>query len=472
MLLFLQSTVLCLLCLVTILGVWASWLGLSPEVDFLSFLTKTGVFFPLLGFLAFIASLITYLLGWDPTQRVLQWFRVAVVIPVFTSIVMLCVTAVGILGLLAVASMFLWNFDRPVIQEVIVHLRMEDYAQTDRSIAGSKLPSSRIADLTFINDSLRQAHFNTTGDPAPDLCRVYLSYFEARRHAFQPVWWRYLYGRAIAACQEVTGDQNAALDTHRTNVKLARWLKAEEVRRAWRHIAAFHFRDSGRQTDISDKHDRLTKVLEILATDPDITARRMRGVAQYLLGNYAEAIKIWTALIDDLREGNKIERKRLLNSSAMAYGALDQHQLAIGAANKGLNIDFSTTDEAERREQIRLLATMAILKLGTDECEDARTAWDKRERLKRQNPSPCGALIAAQIMSCGPLPSEQEEIIDLLRLGTGLKAATVVGPTSTALTKLLDQASRKFAQCYIGLDFDAELVKKAVTRLPASQISR
>ena len=472
MLVFLQCTVLCLLCLVAFVGVVASWQGLAPELDVLSYLTSAGTFIPILTVMAFLASLTAYILGWNPTQKILKRFRTAIVLPAFTSIVTLCGTAASLLGLLAIAYTFALSFDRPVVPEIIGHLFVEDYAQTDRTIAGSKLPSDRIADLTLINDSLRQVHFKTTGDPDPDICRTYLSYFSVRRRAFQPVWWRYLYGHAEAACLEVTGDLNAALAVHHENVRLAaRWMTVDEVRRAKRRIAAIYFRASENQTDIGSKSERLQKILTILATDPDIAATRMRGAAQYLLGNYAEAVRIWRALMASIPRSDLMERKKLLNNSALAYGALNQHELAIRMAREGLEIDFQPTHEAERREQIRLLTTMAALKVNVAECANAYAVWNKRGQLTQQELSPCSALIEAQIMSCSPLPNEQERIINLLLLGTGLTPTAVFEPAAEALTKLLDQSRRKFSQCYIGLEFDIELVKQAITPIRESRSS-
>ena len=468
MLILLQISVLSLACLATAVGFFVSWLGLAPELDFLSYLKSIGVLSSLLGMATLLVSLIAYILGWNPEQKILQRFRVSIVVPAFTSPVILCELVAILIGLFVAALVFLMNFARPVAEDVVVHLWTENFAQADRSIAGSNLSSHRIADLAFVNDSLRQVHFRTTGDPDADLCRIYLSYFSARRRAFQAVWWRYLYGHAIAACLEVAGDLRNALATYRANVQLAQWLTDDEVRRAKRRIAAIYFRDSGNQTDIQDESERLKRVIALLAPDPDITAKRMRGVAQYLLGNYAEAAKIWRDLIKSLPRNQLIERKKLLNNIALAHGALRQYELAITSASEGLKIRFSNQDEAERREQIRLLATMAILKTGANECTDARAAWDDRNELKQQEPSPCSALIAAQVMSCSPFPSEQAQIINSLLLGTGQSSTTVINPTREELAALLDQAERKFAQCYIGLDFDTESVRKAVT----SQVSQ
>ena len=345
----------------------------------------------------------------------------------------------------------------------------KNFAETDRRIASSSLSSQRIADLTLINDSLRQVHFRTTGDPDPEICRIYLSYFSARRHSFQPVWWRYLYGHAIAACLEVTGDLNAALARYSTNVQLARWLTVDETRRAWRRIAAIYLRDPGNQTDIQDKSDRLNRVVAILATDPDVTAKRMRGAAQFLLGNFAGAVSIWAELLDSLPEGHGVERKRLLNNSSLGYAALKQYDVAMKLANQGLDISFEIDNETERREQIRLLATKAIVRLHMGECAEARTAWNEREVLKRQELSPCTALVAAQIMSCSSRQNRRENIIDLLNRGTRLALTVDVDSTEEALTKLVDQAARKFAHCYIGLDFDSKSVIEAVTGRQASQ---
>jgi len=464
MLVLLQCTVLTLLSLVVVVGIVACWLGLAPELDFFFFLKHSEVILPIFGVAAFLFSLIAYILGWNPTQRLLQRIRSSVVIPVFTSLVTLSTTTIVLIGLLATEATFLLSFSRPVAQEIISHLLAGDFAETDRRIAGSTLSSQRIADLTLVNDSLRQIHFKTTGDPDSDVCRVYLSYFSARRHAFQPVWWRYLYGHAIAACLEVTGNMNAAAARYRLNVQLARRLSVVETRRAWRRIAAFYLRDSGNQADIRNKTDRLNRVLAILATDPDITAKRMRGAAHYLLGNISEAVRVWAELLDSLPDSERMERKMLLNNSALGYAALKQYDRAMEFTGKGLDIGFANDNEAERREQIRLLATKAILNLQVGECAEARSAWNERRLLKEQDQSPCTALIGAQIMSCSSAQNEHEKITDLLIFATGLTATADVNPTEEVLTKLVDQAARKFTHCYSGLDFDVNSVIKAVSR--------
>ena len=470
MLILFQITCLAILSVLFVVSIFAAWLGLGPEQNFLEFMKRAGTILPLIGLLTIYGSFLAFILGWKPNVALANWVRTNVVVPVFLRIRwLLAISGIFLFALAAVTS-FIFSFKVKHDAEIVAAILNENFDRADQLIASQELSTRRIADLYFFNDSERQSYYRSTGDPDPNLCRLYHAYFEARRHVFQPVWTRYAFHLSKGACLSVLDDPKNALAEYQRALKLTRWLSADQKRLTARRIAALYLRDNKGYSDIPDQTARLKRVLALLATDPDATAVRMRGTALYLLGEYSKAAQEWEQALRVVAPEDYIQKKRLLNNLGLAYRRIDQNALAMERIESGLALPYDVKDERQRREQIRLLASKLNVLRNQRRCRAALDVFEERERLKLQERSPCTALIETQIRACivnqaEHTPSDRKQLLDALLFGIRQDAASFVDYTKQALTGLVDQSAIKFNECYLGLQYDRDSVERAILKL-------
>lgn len=470
MLIFLQITCLAIISILFVVSIYAAWLGLGPEQSFLEFMKRAGTILPLIGLLTIYGSFLAFILGWKPNVALANWIRARVIVPAFSQVRWLLAISGVLLFALAAVTRFIISFEVNHDAEIVAAILNENFDRADRLIASQELSTRRIADLYFFNDSERQSYFRSTGDPDPNLCRLYHAYFVARRYVFQPVWTRYAFHLSKGACLRVLDDPKNALAEYQRALKLTRWLSAEQRRLTSRRIAALYLRDSKGYSDIPDQTARLKRVLALLATDPDATAVRMRGTALYFLGEYSKATQEWEEALRVVASEDYIEKKRLLNNLGLTYRRIDQNALAMERIDSGLSLPYDVKDERQRREQIRLLASKLNILRNQRRCRAALDVFEERERLKVQERSPCTALIETQIRACivdkdKHTPSDRKQLLDALLFGIGQDVASFVDYTKQALTALVDQSAIKFNECYLGLVYDRDSVQRAILKL-------
>lgn len=470
MLIFLQITCLTIISVFFGVSAYAAWLGLGPEQSFLDFIKRTGTILPLIGLLTIYGSFLAFILGWKPNVALANWVRARVVVPAFSQVRWLLSISVVVLIVLITIINFITSFSVKYNSEIIDAILNENFDLADKLIASKELSTDRIADLYFFNDSERQSYFRSTGDPDPNLCRLYHAYFETRRHIFQPVWTRYAFHLSKGACLTVLDDPKNALNEYEHALKLTHWLGAEQQRLTSRRIAALYLRDSKGYSDIPDKTARMKRVLALLATDPDATAVRMRGTALYFQGNYSKAAQEWEEALLVITSKDNVEKKKLLNNIGLAYRRTDQNSLAMERIEAGLALPFDVDDESQRREQVRLLASKMNILRNQRRCRAALGIFEERERLKQQERSPCTALIETQLRACivdktDHSLSDRKQMLEALLFGIRQDAASFVDYTEQALTALVDQSTIKFDECYIGLQYDRDTVRRAILKL-------
>lgn len=451
-------------------SVCASWLGISPEGSFLDFIRQTGILLPLIGLLTIYGSSLAFILGWRPNVALANWFRMRVIVPAFTQPHWLLITTFIFLAAGSATSLFIFGFSATNDKDIFDAILAEDFDRADQLIVRARFSNERLDDFKLFNDSERQLYFKSTGDADQNSCRKYYAYFDKRRAIFQSAWTRYLFDLSLAACLDVLDDPKNALAQYQHALKLSRWLGPEQTRLSARRIAALYLRDNEGYSDIPDLTARLHRVLALLATDPDETAIRMRGAAQYLLGQYSKAAQEWEKALGATKAQSDIERKKLLNNLALTYTKLGQNTLALAKADAGLGLSFDATDERQRREQIRLLSTKLDILRAKGDCRGALDVFAERDELKQQDRSPCTALIEAQVRACAAdrgdaSPGNLEKMLDALLFGVGQNASSFVDFTKDALTALVNQGDLKFKACYIGLHFDRATVEDAVLKL-------
>jgi tetratricopeptide (TPR) repeat protein len=462
MLKYLQIALLFLLSVAFAISIPTLWLGVSPELSLLSFLSGWQVFGSLTTTLAIYTGIIAYIFGWDPHSKALHWFRENVLLRSLHSVATLATVNVILLVFILLEASFLYGFFVSPNRSIVDAIYAENYAAADRELASVDIPGNRIAALYFVNDSIRQQFFSTSQNADKNLCRVYLNYFSRTNQIFTPIWHRYMQAYAQASCMQVLENPKAAVAFYEQSRLYARWLGPEEERRTARKIATIFFYDNNGAAGISAHSERYRYIITLIGSDSNETAQRMVGSSYYLLGEFSKAIETWETLLSSISTTQAIERKRLINNIALAYTALHQKSLALVKVEEGLQLPFSESNESERREQIRLLSTKTLVELNGNSCISARTSWDARNKLKQQDLSKCTSLIGAQVLACGNVSSNRSEIISSLLIGVGQDPSSFKDYTTEALSAIIEQAEKTFTDCYLGLRFDANSVKQAV----------
>ena len=438
------------------------WLGVSPELTLLSFLSGWQIFGSLGTTLAIYSGIIAYVFGWNPQGKALHWFRENILLKALTSSATLVTANTLLLALLLLEASFLYGFRAPLNNPVVDAIYAENYAAADRELASIELSEDRIATLFFVNDSIRQQFFSTSQNADKDLCRVYLNYFSKTKQLFSPIWHRYIQAYAQASCMQVLENPKAAVAFYEKSRLYARWLGPEEERRTARKIAAIYFSDNNGTIGISGSNERYRYIISLLGSDSNETAQRMVGSSYYLLGEYSKAIETWNVLLSSIAATQSIERKKIINNIALAYTALHQNSLALAKVEEGLQIPFSESNENDRREQIRLLSTKTLVELNANSCASARTTWDTRNRLKQQDLSKCTSLISAQVLACGSSANNKAKIVESLLIGVAQDPVSFRDHTTEALSAIIEQAEKTFTGCYLGLRFNVNSVKQVV----------
>ena len=202
--------------------------------------------------------------------------------------------------------------------------------------------------------------------------------------------------------------------------------------------------------------------LPSLSTSKEV-AQRLVGESYYSLGEYSKAIETWEAMLLSLSTKQIAERKKTINSIALAYIALLQNSQALAKIEEGLRLQYSEKIDTERREQSRLLSTKASIELSSNLCSEASTTWDSKNILGYQETSKCRSLINAQVLSCSTSADNKGEIIDSLFIGVGQDPSSFRDNKPEALSAIIRQAEQMFKDCYLGLRFNSNNVKRAVT---------
>jgi tetratricopeptide (TPR) repeat protein len=467
MLVLLQVIALAGLSLLFAAFILATWLGFFPEEDFLEFVKQTGTILPLIGLLTVYSSLLALILGWKPNLAIIDWFRSRIIVPTFTQIRPLSVLILFAFASFVAAIQFAFSFQEKHHAEILEAVASENFARADRLISSSALSAERTADLYIFNESERQLYFKSTGDPDTIKCQLYYTYFKNRRHAFQPAWMRYVFHVSEAACLNVLDDPKQAITQYQRALKLTKWLGPDQARLTSRRIAAIYLRDKRGLSDIPDEATRSRRILALLATDPEDTAIRMRGAALYSLGEYSKAAQEWEKAVNMVKPQDDLEKKKLINNLALSYLRIGQSSLALTRVNTGLALPYDVQNEAQRREQVRLLSTKVEVLKNQNQCPSALDVFEEREKLKRQDRSPCTALLEARIRACMPDSSENKtKLFGALLFGVGQSAASFVDFTKNALSALVKQSAAKFeGECYVGLAYGQEAVERAVLSL-------
>lgn len=459
----LQIALLLLLTVAFAISVPTLWLGFSPELSLFLFLSGWQIFGTLTTTLAIYTGIIAYIFGWNPKGKALNWFRDHVLLKALHNVATLATINTGLLMLILLAASFLYGFRLPPNNSVVDAIYAENYAAADRELASIDMSHDRIAALFFVNESIRQQFFSTSQNADKDLCRVYLNYFSKTNQLFTPIWSRYMQTYAQASCMQVLENPKAAIEFYEQSRLYARWLGQEEERRTARKIATIYFSDNNGTAGISANKDRYRYIITLIGSDSNETAQRMVGSSYYLLGEYSKAIETWGILLSSIPATQLIERKKIINNIALAYTALHQNSLALIKVEEGLQLPFSESNENERREQIRLLSTKTLVELNGNSCISAKKSWDARNKLKQQDLSKCTSLISAQVLACGNDANNRSKIIDSLLIGVGQDPSSFRDHTTEALSAIIEQAEKTFADCYLGLRFNVNSVKQVVS---------
>lgn len=445
------------------------WIGIAPQDSLTSFLARGSVLSPLAAIIAIVTACWAFILGWDPTQAAVSRFRTNVVIPVFLSrrkmqaMLFFCT-----LGLVLIWAFFLSATSAP---PPIFNLVLTDnFDVADKELAQLNSSSTKFADLNVITNALREQVKSTSQAGNKKDCRSYMGYLDNRQVFFQPMWLRYLFHSSKSACYHVLENPIAAIGELEQAKAIASWLPDNEVRRATRAIANILIRDKVGVTGIKDRKEQLRNIIKLIATDPDEAALRMLGNCYYELGEYAKAIEIWKQTLKNVT--STTERKRLINAIAMGYTAMEQHSNALDMLEQGLQLNYDSNSEVERTQQVRLLATAALVNAAIGNCSTAEKMWADREALKRQGRSPCTALLEAQVASCVPPQNiildatRQKRLVNALLFGIGQDQNQSIDLTPAFTRALLDQAEITFSSCYLGLKFSRAAIESRITPTP------
>lgn len=463
-----QTLVLLLFTAVFAVSLPYLWLGVWPDLDFIQYLSNWQIYGTVLSSIAIYAGVAAYVFGWNPQAESLAWLRRAVILPALTKASTLLILIFVLAGILVVESKFIYHFDKEYSTNVVSMIWAENYAGADRLIGETNKTSSEIAELFFINDSIRQQFFSTSQNADKELCRIYANYFSSRNVNFEGAWPRYLIRYAYASCMQVLENPKNSIIQYKKALRLARWINPNEERRTSRKIAAIYFYDSNGVSGIKDRQERLREIVQLLGTDSNPTAQRMLGTSYYLLGEYAKASETWNELLATMGDNEGIEKKKILNNISLAYNAQFQYALAMKKVNKGLSILFDKNNEKERREQIRLLSTKTLTLIAQDNCENAKSVWDYRNSLKQQQLSKCTSLITTQVLSCNHAVGHEKELIESVLIGVGQDPKSFIDYTVPAMSSLVEQADTIFASCYLGLKYPKDKVSGAVMRAISS----
>jgi hypothetical protein len=438
------------------------WLGLAPELRLLEYLSGWQAFGAVLSTFALYAGLIAYVFGWNPQNRLLHWLRSKLLLPAMTRAVPLAVLLAVLSALAAAEAGFLMRFDAHHDNPVLAQVWSENYAAADRELAGLDATAADIAHLLVVNDAIRQQFLSTSQGADKDLCRIYNHYFQQKNLAFRPAWERFSATYANASCMQVLENPKAALDLYGTAMRYARWLGLQEERRTARKMAAIYFADVHGVSGIKDRNERHRHIVTLIGSDPQPTAQRMLGASYYQVGEFAKAAETWNTLLSSIPPGDAMERKKLRNNIALAYAAQHQHSLALETLEAGLASPFREEDESERREQIRLLSTKALVQLYRNDCAGAAATWKARNTLRRQALTKCTALISAQVLACETSREARDAVFENLLLGIGQDPGSFKDPTREALVSLIEQGEKVFAGCYLGLTLRTERIRNVV----------
>jgi tetratricopeptide (TPR) repeat protein len=456
---YMQITTLVMLTLLGFFSLPSAWISLAPEIGFLSFLSQTSVLSPIITVITTSIAVWAFILGWDPTQDVLKKIRAIIILGMFTSIrsmVRICVIC-GI-GLIVLVFHF-YSITRDK-SEIIDLVLQENYDAADLELAKENMSPTEFADLYVIVNAIRQLtrKAGQAGDQAE--CRIYVNYLSNRNMAFISLWNRYLLLQAKSACLQVLDNPAEAVSELEKARKLTRWLSRYESRRISRMLARLYLEDKNGSAGIKDKGERLQRVITLISTDADRSAIRMFGSARFEQGDYSQAIELWIKSLAS--ETNPMEVKKLKNNIALAYSSISQPRKALEFVKSAIDIPFLETEEDQRREQIRLLSTAASIEASDGRCKEANTYWELREKILRQSAPKCAWLIKAQVNVCSEqevLSQEQREVvISSLLYGIGQEANDFKDRTSSAIKELIKQADLRFKSCYVGLNFQPDLM--------------
>lgn len=261
---------------------------------------------------------------------------------------------------------------------------------------------------------------------------------------------------------QVLENPKAAVEFYERARLYARLLGKEEVRRTARKIASIYFSDNTGAAGIGEDNKRYRYIISLISSDSNEAAQRMVGSSYYLLGEYSKSIETWNNLLSSVATHDSIERKKIINNIALAYAALHQYTLALLKVEEGLRLPFSENNENERREQIRLLSTKTLVELNSNSCATARTSWNTRNKLKKQDLSKCTSLINALVWACDNPASNRKNIIESLLTGVGQDPLSFKDHTTEAYSAIIEQAEKTFSDCYLGLKFNLKNVKRGI----------
>lgn len=444
------------------------WLGVWPELGFIGYLSNWQIYGTVLSSIAIYVALFAYVFGWNPQAECLAWLRRVVIVPTLTKTNSLIFLVLSLFLVLVFESKYIYTFDKKYSKEIVSMIWAENYAGADRLIGETNSPSSEIAELFFINDSIRQQFFSTSQNADKELCRVYANYFSYRNLNFERVWHRYLIKYAHASCMQVLENPKESIALYNEALRLSRWIGSNEERRTARKIATIYFYDTNGVSGIKDRKERLRTIIQLISKDSNPTAQRMLGSSYYLLGEYAKASETWNQLVETMGDGEVLEKKKILNNISMAYHAQFQYSLAIKKVNEGISLAFDINNEKERREQIRLLSTKTLTLVAQEKCEDARTTWDYRNSLRQQQLTKCTALITTIVLSCTGDIAHKKQFIDSLLIGVGQPPESFIDFTKPALKSLVEQANTTFSGCYLGLKYPKNKVLDTVMKIVSS----
>ena len=465
MIFLLQVTLFTLLTVGFVATVLVLWLGLSPELPLLEFLSGWHVFGSLTSTLAIYVGLMAYVFGWNPRNRFLQWFRTRLLLPLTSKLSPLIVMVVLLLVVVAAETTFLLKFDSPHRNSVVDAVWAENYAAADRELASLDATSEEISELYFVNDAIRQEFFSTSQSANKELCRIYSSYFSRRNLLFSDAWTRYMLTYAHASCRQVLEDPQTAIELYRHSMKVARWLGPEEQGRTARKIATIYFYSNNVTTGFNTNEERYRRIIALVGADSNETAQRMLGASYYLIGEYAKAADIWTQLLRSVPAEKKTERKKILNNIALAYAAQHQLKLSLRTVDEGIAISYMKTNERQRREQVRLLSTRTLVQLKQGDCAQAGTTWEERNSIRRQQLSKCTALLSAEVAACTGSENAASETVRHLLHGIGQDPDSFVDFTSDALNSVIGQSQIIFEKCYLGLTLDTEGIRRVLSSM-------
>ncbi|MCZ6804436.1 MAG: hypothetical protein O7D86_11000 [Proteobacteria bacterium] len=457
---YLQITVYVLLSLVFLTGIPFLWLGLLPELTIIEYLSRWQVFGALLSTIAIYVGFMACIFGWNPQNNTLIWVRKHIILPSLSNIKSLITIILVLIVFEINAINFIVNFEQLYVENVTKLIFAENYDGADRELGSVDIKTEKIAELFFINDSVRQRFYYTTQSVDKNLCRIYVNYFNKQSVLFRTAYERYLLKYAHASCLQALENHKESLRLFNEALLLARWIGSDIERLTTRKIASVYFYDSHGASDIADKDQRLRHIISLISSDSNLTAQRMVGTSYFLLGEYAKAAETWNDAFKSISVDDIIEKKRMYNNISLAYSKINQDVLALDTIDRGIALPFDVTNEKERREQIRLLSNKSIVLLKVEDCIGAEETWSARNTLRQQELSKCTSILSAEIAACPVNVSDKDDVIKHLLLGVGQDPTTFKDYTQNALSSLVEQANVVFNECYLGLTFHSDKIKR------------